>query len=374
MSRININRPRLARVFVPTAAALALAVSAACGGGETPVAANTPATASVSLAPQNIATAAVAELASGPAVSGQLTPAREATVRAQVGGSIVTLTVDRGQTVTAGAVVARVAARDLDDALESAKAAVASAETALATAKSEEARTASLVKGGALAARDLEQAKNAVAMAEAQLAAARARQKSAWQQVDDTQIRAPFTGIVSDRPANLGDVVTPGAPILTVIDPSSLRLEALVPSDQIGQVKGGQRVRFSIRGFPNQTFTGKVERVSPTADPITRQVSIFVSLPNVGGKLIAGLFAEGRVESTVRKGVVVPMSAIDETGAITTVTRIRDGKAERAAVQLGLRQPETELVEIVSGVAAGDVVITGSAKGVAPGTIITVVK
>jgi RND family efflux transporter MFP subunit len=349
-------------------------VSAACGGGETPVAANTPATASVSLAAQNIATAAVAELASGPAISGQLTPAREATVRSQVGGSIVTLTVDRGQPVTANAVIARVSSRDLDDALESAKAGVTSAETALATAKSEEARTASLVKGGALAARDLEQAKNAVAMAEAQLAAMKARQKGAWQQVDDTSIRAPFAGVVSDRPANLGDVVTPGTAILTIIDPSSLRLEALVPSDQIGQVKAGQRVRFSIRGFPDQTFSGKVERVSPTADPITRQVSIFVSLPNVNGKLIAGLFAEGRVETAIRKGIVVPMSAIDETGAVTTVTRIRDGKAERTAVQLGLRQPETELVEVVSGVVAGDVVITGSAKAVAPGTIVTVVK
>lgn len=374
MSRIDLNQLALSRVLLSSAALLTLAVSTACGSGETPVAANAPATASVSLAPQNVATAAVAELASGPAVSGQLTPAREATVRSQVGGSLVALTVDRGQPVTSGAVIARVAARDLDDALESAQAGVKSAETALATAKSEEARTASLVKGGALAARDLEQAKNVVAMAEAQLAAAKARTKSAWQQVDDTSIRAPFTGIVSDRPANLGDVVTNGSPILTVIDPSSLRLEALVPSDQIGQVKAGQRVRFSIRGFPNQTFSGKVERVSPTADPITRQVSIFVSLPNVSGKLIAGLFAEGRVESTVRKGVVVPLSAIDETGAVTTVTRIKDGKAERAAVQLGLRQPETELVEIVSGVAAGDVVITGSAKGVAPGTIVTVVK
>jgi len=365
---------RSVRVLLSSVAALALAVSAACSGSETPVAANTPATASVSLSPQNVATAAVAELASGPTISGQLTPAREATVRSQVGGSLMTLTVDRGQPVAANAVIARVSSRDLDDALESAQVGVKSAESALAMAKSEETRTTTLVKGGALAARDLEQAKNAVAMAEAQLAAAKARQKAAWQQVDDTQIRAPIAGIVSDRPANIGDVVSPGTAILTVIDPSSLRLEALVPSDQIGQVKAGQRVRFTIRGFPNQTFTGKVERVSPTADPITRQVSIFVALPNVTGKLIAGLFAEGRVESAVRKGVVVPLSAIDETGAVTTVTRIKDGKAERVAVQLGLRQPETELIEVVSGVASGDVVIVGSAKAVAPGTIVTVVK
>jgi RND family efflux transporter MFP subunit len=350
------------------------ALGSACSQGEAPVAANTPATASVTLASANVATAAVARLASGPAISGQLTPAREATVRAQVGGSIVALSVDRGQPVTAGAEIARLTSRDLDEALASAQAAVKSAETALAVAKSEEARTESLVKGGALAARDLEQAKNGVALAEAQVAAAKARQKAAWQQVDDTILRAPFSGLVSDRPANMGDVVTPGTAILTIIDPSSMRLEALVPSDQIGQVRAGQAVRFSIRGFPNQTFTGRVERVSPTADPVTRQVSIFVSLPNVGGRLIAGLFAEGRVETAVRTGVVVPLAALDETGAVPTVTRVKGGKAERVVVQIGVRQPETERVEISSGIAEGDVVIVGSARGVAPGTAVTIVK
>ncbi len=245
---------------------------------------------------------------------------------------------------------------------------------ALTVAKSEETRTASLVKGGALAARDLEQARNTVSLAEAQVAAARARQKAAWQQVDDTQIRAPFSGIVSDRPASLGDVVAPGAAIVTIIDPSSMRLEALVPSEQIARIKLGQPVRFSIRGFADQTFTGKIERISPTADPVTRQVSLFVSLPNVGGKLIAGLFAEGRIETEVRKGVLVPLSAIDETGPVPTVTRIRDGKAERVNVTIGARQPQTETVEIASGIAAGDVVIVGSAKAVAPGTVVTITK
>jgi membrane fusion protein, multidrug efflux system len=364
----------LRRLLLVTVLAFTAATLAACGQGEAPVAANTVTTPTLSLAKENIATAAMGKITSGPAVSGQLTPAREATVRAQVGGSILTLTVDRGQPVAEGAVVAQLAARDLDEAFESSQAGVKSAETALGVARSEETRTASLVKGGALAARDLEMAKNAVAVAEAQLAAAKARQKAAWQQVDDTNVRAPIAGIVSDRPANRGDVVSPGTPIVTIIDPSSMRLEALVPSDQIAQVKPGQPVRFSIRGVPDQSLVGKIDRVSPTADPVTRQVSIFVTLPNASGKLIAGLFAEGRVESSVRTGVVVPLSALDETGAVPTVTRIRDGKAERVAVTIGARQPETERVEIASGIGAGDVVILGSAKGVAPGTVVTITK
>ena len=347
--------------------------SAGCAGGEGAAAENATSAAVVQLAPEHVTTATIAEMASGPTVSGQLTAAREATVRAQVGGSLVALPVDRGQRVQSGTLVAKIASRDLESSFESSKAAVISAETALAVARTEHQRTETLVKGGALAARDLEQTRNAVSMAEAQLAAARARQQSVWQQIDDTSVTAPFAGIVSARPASLGDVVSPGTELVTIIDPSSLRLEALVPSDQIGEVKPGAPVHVSIRGVDG-TVVGKVERVSPSADPVTRQVSIFVSVPNTHGKLIAGLFADGRVHTATRTGVVVPLSAVDETGAVPLVTRVTDGKAERVAVELGIRQLDTEQVEVTKGVTRGDVLIVGSAKGVAAGTPVNVVQ
>lgn len=363
---------RLAFVSVLTLGAALTMAACSSGSAAESTASAASAPNVVQLAPENVATASVGQLTAGPTISGQLTPAREATVRAQVGGSLVSLTVDRGQPVGAGAVVAKISSRDLDASLQSAQASVKSAETALRVAQSEAARTEALVKGGALAARDLEQANNAVSNAEAMVAQAQARQKNVMQQLDDTSVRAPFAGIVSDRPASLGDVVSSGTPILTIIDPSSLRLEALVPSDDIHDVRPGSHVQFTIRGYPDQTFTGTVDRLSPTADPITRQVSIFVSLPNVGGKLIAGLFAEGRVTTSTRSGVVVPLGAVDETGALPFVTRIRDGKAERVPVELGIRQADKELVEIAKGVAAGDVVIVGSGKGLTPGTPVRV--
>jgi len=353
-------------------AALAVTV-AACSESAQSAPAGPPPPATVQLAPENVVTAAVSEIAAGPTISGQLTPARKATVRAQVGGSIVALTVDRGERVASGAEIAKISSRDLQASFESSQAMVKSAETALAVASSELQRTDALVKGGALAARDLEQAKNTVSNAEAQLAAARARQRSTWQQLDDTSVRAPFAGIVSERPASLGDVVAPGTELLTIIDPSSMRLEALVPSDHIEQIRHGAKVHFNIRGASG-TFEGIVDRISPAADPVTRQVSIFVSVPNSGGKLIAGLFAEGRVEITKRQGVVIPLAAVDETGASPTVTRIRDGKAERADVELGPRETETEQVEVVKGVAAGDLLVIGSAKGIAAGTAVRIVK
>lgn len=353
---------------------LGLAVLAtACGGDEPPPVAVDSAPAVVQLAPENVATAAIADLTSGPFVSGQLTPSREATVRAQTGGALVTLNVDRGRNVSAGQIIGRIAARDLDDAMASAQAAVKSAENALTVARSEAARTEALVKGGALAARDLEQARNMVAGAEAQVAAAKAREKSTWQALDDTNVRAPISGIVSDRPANAGDIVSPGTPLVTIIDPSSLRLEAAVSSDQVALVKPGAKVQFRVRGLSSEVFTGTIDRLSPSADPVTRQVTIFVTLPNIGGKLIAGLFAEGRVDAETRRGVIVPLGAVDESGPTAVVTRIRDGKAERVQVTLGLRQSEAELVEVLSGITEGDIVILGAARTLAPGTPVKVV-
>ena len=353
-----------------------VAITAACGGSKAETATASAAPPVVRLSAENVATAGIGELNAGPSISGQLAPAREATVRAQVGGSIVTLIVDKGQSVSAGQVVAKINARDLNDAMNSAQAAVKSAENSLKVAESEQVRTASLVKGGALAARDLEQANNMVSAAEAQVAAAKARQGSVRQQLDDTNVKAPFAGVVSDRPAHQGDVVAPGTAILTIIDPSSMRLEALVRADEIGQVRTGAAVPFRVRGYPSQVFTGRVDRLSPTADPVTRQVTIFVSIPNTGGKLIAGLFAEGRVNAESRRAIVIPASAVDDTGPSPTVTRInpQNGKAERVNVTLGVRQTDNETIEITNGIAAGDVVILGSSKAVTPGTAVNVVR
>jgi len=352
---------------------LASAMATACGPSQPATASTTNDAAIVRLAPENVTTAVVDEISSGPIVSGQLTPARQASVRAQVGGSIVALTVDRGQMVRAGAEIARISARDLEASRTSALAAVRSAETSLDVAKSEADRTASLVKGGALAARDLEQAQNGVSAAEAQLAATQARVTSVDQLLADTSVRAPFDGIVSARPASIGDVVTPGAELLTIIDPSSMRLEALVPSDQVPAITPGAKVRFTIRGAPGD-FIGTIDRINPTADPITRQVSCFVTLPNSGGRLIAGLFAEGRVESVTHRGIVVPIAAVDETGTRPTVTRVTTGKAEIVPVTLGPRQADTERVELLDGVSAGDVLVVGSARNIAAGTPVQVIQ
>jgi RND family efflux transporter MFP subunit len=293
-------------------------------------------------------------------------------VRAQVGGSLLDVRVDQGQPVREGQLLARVEAAAIQDAQASAQTTVQSAEQALQLWTREAQRTEMLVKGGALAERDLETARNAVSAAQAQLAEARARLAAATTQLDYTFIRAPLTGVVSNRAVSTGDVVTPGTALFTVIDPSSMRLDASVPSEALGALRVGAPVKFQVRGYPDQIFDGHIQRISPVADPSTRLVPLFVSIPNSRGRLVAGLFAEGRVTTESRTALVVPSTAVDLSAARPWVLKVSNGRAERVDVELGVRDDRGERVEITSGVAEGDVLLMGAAQTVTPGTPVRV--
>jgi RND family efflux transporter MFP subunit len=232
-------------------------------------------------------------------------------------------------------------------------------------------RTETLVKAGALAARDLDVARNNVTAAEAQLADAKSRLASAERQLGDTVLRAPIDGVVSRRAANTGDVVSVGAELFTIIDPSSMRLEAAVPSDDLSRLRLGSTVEFTVRGY-DQPFQGRIERIAPQADPVTRQVPIYVAIPNVGGRLVAGLFAEGRIVSESADGLVVPANAVNMTGASPWVLRVKDGKTEQVTVSLGLRDPRSERVQVAAGLNEGDTLLRGAAQGITPGTPVQV--
>lgn len=366
----QITRSPIHQITKSLAAATLLLAAASCGGSaETPEAS---APAPVTINRDAVATAAIVEMQTGPRVSGQLAPGREATARAEVGGSVTALSVEEGRSVSRGAAVGRIEARDLQASVSSAETGVASAETAMKIATAEAERVQSLVKGGAMAQRDLDVANNAVAAARAQLAAARSRLTSARQQLSDTVLRAPLTGIVSEKTANTGDVVAPGAPLFTVIDPSSMRLEASVPSDQMALLRVGAPVEFTVRGYPGQTFSGRIERISPQADPVTRQVAIFVTIPNTGGRLLSGLFAEGRVNAEAHRAITVPLAALDESGSSPAIARLNGTTIERVTVTVGARDNEREIVEITSGIREGDRVLVGAVKSIAAGTTVEI--
>jgi multidrug efflux pump subunit AcrA (membrane-fusion protein) len=134
----------------------------------------------------------------------------------------------------------------------------------------------------------------------------------------------------------------------------------------------GATVEFTVRGY-DMPFHGRIERIAPQADAATRQVPIYVSIPNVGGRLVAGLFAEGRVLSQSASGIVVPSNAVNTNDpSMPWVLRVSDGKTERVNVKLGLRDPRTELVNVASGLKDGDVLLRGASQGITPGTSVKV--
>lgn len=365
-----IDKYRTARTFL---FGLTLAVgiaSTSCGGnGEAaPAVATGAATSGMVIGSENVAIAVVGPLSSGPALSGTLLPERSATVRAQIGGSVLQTFVEAGQAVRRGTLLARIDASGIQDAFLSARSGVTSAQNNLDVAERELARAQKLLAAGAIAERDIDQARRAAVAARAGVQDARARLAGARRQVGNTAITSPIGGVVSEKSVSAGDVTQPGGALFTIVDPSSMRLEASVPAEQLATVRIGIPVSFTVNGYPGRQFLGRVTRINPTADAVTRQVRIVVSVPNTGGSLVGGLYAEGRVSTSSRNGIIVPLAAVDLRGSSPVVVKIKGGKVERVSVQVGLRDEASERVEVVSGVVAGDTLLTGAAQGITPGT------
>jgi RND family efflux transporter MFP subunit len=352
--------------------ALSVLSASACKKGTAEADAASAANSAMTIGTENIAVVTVGELMSGPTLSGAIVPERSATVRAQIGGSVLQTYAEQGQRVGAGQLLAQIDASGLQDAFLSARSAVNSASNSADVAARELARSQKLFDAGAIAERDLEQSRRVAIAANASLADARSRLANAQRQLSNTRVVSPMSGVISEKPVSAGDVVSPGGALYTVVDPSSMRLEASIPADQLTSVRVGVPVTFTVNGYPGRTLTGKVTRVNPTADPATRQVRIIASIPNTGGVLVGGMFATGRIASEMKSGLIAPVSAIDLRSSQPAVMRIRQSKVERVPVELGLRDEGAEKIEIKSGVQAGDTLLLGAAQGISPGTVVKV--
>ena len=335
-------------------------------------AAETTKVETINVGTENIAVATTGSIMSGPTISGTLEPEREAVLRAQATGSVLQTYADQGQSVGAGTVLARIDASGVQDAYTSARAQVVAARNAADIAAHDLARNEKLLTAGAIAERDIEQSRRASIAAQAALEDANSRLAGAQRQYRNTTVTSPFAGIVSERPVSPGDVVQPGTALFTIVDPSSMRLEASVPAEQLSMIRVGLPVAFTVSGYPGRQFVGHIVRVNPTADPTTRQVRIYVSIPNAGRTLVGGLFASGRMSSDTKTGLVVPATAVDVRGTAPFVVRVKGGKAEKVQVQLGLNDKTSETYEILSGLQAGDTLLLGAAQGITPGTPVKV--
>jgi RND family efflux transporter MFP subunit len=359
--------PRAAALF-----ALAAVTLTASGCKKSDASAEPAKVETMLVGPENVTVVKLEQIRTGPAISGSLTPEKQATLRSEMSGPVLQTFAEAGQRVSAGQQLAQLDATVLRDQALSARSAVATAQNSYDIARREVTRSETLAQAGAIAERDLERARNALMTAQTQLSTSRAQLANIQKQLDKANVRAPFSGVVAQRQVSAGDVVSPGTALYTVVDPGSMQLEAAVPSEALSQVRVGLPVDFKVNGYPTRSFAGRVTRVNPTADPVTRQVKILASIPNSGNTLVGGLFAEGRVSTESRNAPIVPLTAVDERGVRPTVVRLKNGKVEKVEVALGIRDAAAETVEIASGIAPGDTVLLGAARGISPGTPVKV--
>lgn len=367
--------PRRSPLAWLAAAALAgTTVLGACGGPEAAEAGDSAAApAPVVLGPQDVAEARVRPIAAGVTLTGSLLPARSATLTAQVAGTITNVRVDRGTPVRRGQVLASIDAAGVRSQASGARASVAAAQAAVALARQQLEAARMLYEAGATSRIDYQSAQANFEAAQAQLAAARAQAAGASEAAARTTVTAPIGGVVSARMVEPGEPVAVGGELFTIVDASRLELSAQIPVDEAARVAVGQPVTFTLAGDPGRELTGRVARMDPAADPATRQVGVYAELANPGGRIIAGQFATGRViGERVADAVVVPLAAVRSEGDASYVLVIEDGRIARRTVTTGARDEAAGVVEVTSGVRAGEQVLATPAATLPEGTVVTV--
>jgi membrane fusion protein (multidrug efflux system) len=376
MSSLHPN-PMLRRSLLALTAAGALAVAGCGGGAESDAQAATPEKAAapraVTLSPQDVAVATLADVTTGVLLTGSLEPAERATVTAQVAGTLGAIAVDRGSAVRRGQRLATIDAAGVRSQAAGARASVAAAEAQLAVARTQRDAAKRLYEAGASSRVDAQNAQAAYAAAEAQVAAARAQATASGEAAGFTNVTAPIAGIVSDRPAEPGEAIRAGDPIVSIVNTTTLELAGRVPVDEAGAIRVGQVVRFALDAFPGREFTGAVARKDPAADPSTRQVGVYVRLPNARGEITAGQYARGQVSGRrVANAITIPTTAVQGTGAEAAVFVIQGERLARRPVTLGARDERAGTVAVTSGVQAGDRVLARPTPTVADGQPVVV--
>jgi RND family efflux transporter MFP subunit len=351
-----------------------LFVAALVAGCHKPSEATDTAPPPVDVAADNVAVVDSGLIESGPSLSGTLTAQRTAQLRAQVAGAIIALPFDEGSSVSAGETVAVIDTAALVEAVRSTRSQLVSAQLAAEVAHRNDDRSQNLHKAGAIADRDAEVAHNQAIAADAAAADAKSKVATAEKQVSNAVMRAPFSGVISTRPASVGDLLQTGNPILTIVDPTDLELDGSVGADALVAIKRNTRVAFSVNGNPGHIFEGAVVRINPAVDSVTRQIKLYISVPNHDRALAAGLFAQGRVTVASTHAVAIPLAALDQKLSEPTVHRLHNGKVESVVVTLGLRDELAERVEVKSGLAVGDTVLVGAALSTPAGTPVRITQ
>ncbi len=315
---------------------------------------------SITLSPSDIQTVALGPIEDATPITGNLRPIESAEVRARTEGDIEGVYAREGQRVSQGQSLARFESSQQMGALKSAEADRASAQTDLSSAQWNQDQSQELFKAGAIPERDLRVTQSALEAARARIAAADAKVRAARREIENTRVTAPTSGTVDKRSVENGEHVAKGILLFTVVRNSTLELAASVAARKAAAVAPGQVVHFSADG---RNFDGRVARVSPTIDPVTRSVTVYVQVPNPDNSIRGGSFASGRIVGrTISGAIVIASSAIHQSqeSGKPFVYRIDGTTIALAPVDLGIADEEQGIVEVKSGLRPGDRILTGN--------------
>ncbi|MEO5764994.1 MAG: efflux RND transporter periplasmic adaptor subunit [Casimicrobiaceae bacterium] len=280
-------------------------------------------------------------------VSGTFQPVRQAIVKAKVGGDVRTITVREGETVHAGQMLARIDTSDLDAKLIDRTGALESARAQLALADKTRTMNTRLLNEKFISQNAFDSADSSYNVAQGNVKSMEAQVQLARNALKDTVVVAPLSGVVAKRHVQPGEKVAIEAPLVTVVDLKDLEVQALVPAIDVPELRIGMPVEFSVDGFGERRFTGRVERINPSTEPGTRALLVYVGLPNSDALLRSGMFATGRIElAASAPAPTLPAAAVRTEAGQSFVWVIDNGKLARRVVTLGRRDEAQGLVEI----------------------------
>jgi RND family efflux transporter MFP subunit len=290
-------------------------------------------------------------------VVGTVQPEQIATVTSRVVANIVEMRVRAGQPVLEGEILVVLDDRDLRHRVEQAKDALRSAEATLEQAQSDYRRDKPLYEQQVIAPYDFEHTQTNLKTAEANLHRLQEAEREAEVNLSYAVIRSPFSGVVVDKLASVGDLAAPGKPLLTMYERGRLRLEASVPEELMDRVHLNQTLPFRIDATGRQK-RGRVVEIVPSSDPSTRTVAVRVSLSDTTD-VVPGMFGRLLIPLQAEEALVVPASALIRAGQLTMVDVVSEGHLQRRTVQLG--RPLGDQFEVLSGLAAGETVAVRNA-------------
>jgi RND family efflux transporter MFP subunit len=200
-----------------------------------------------------------------------------------------------------------------------------------------------------------------IAQAQAALEAARSQAALAQKAVADTVIRAPFAGYISERPVAIGEYVTPASKVVTLLKTNPIKLRLQLPEADAARVHVGSTVTATVTAYPDRPFTGQVTTVDPAIDPVSRTITVEAQMSNPGNVLRSNMFATARIQLPGGgQGIFVPRTAIlnDAATGSARVYVVDNNAARLRVVQIG--EAAGDLVRVVNGVNAGEVVVTSN--------------